>query len=116
MKRKNQNNNNDNAVIDEENCKGDIIVNKAKEIIDRLEIKAENYCIVPANPVLQKHYDALEAIALEQEVNENDFVDEIMPDDQHLIQMAGDAIDEFNSMIPGGYENNVKTEKKSYWC
>lgn len=108
----NENNNNDNN-NDNNNNKGDLIVHKAKEIIDKLEIKAENYS-APANPVLQKHYDALEAIALEEDINENDFVDEIMPNDEHLIQMAGDAIEEFNLLIPGGYENNVnvKAEEK----
>eukprot|EP00483_Globobulimina_turgida_P001551 UN01553 len=41
----------------------EILIEKSKKIIDKLTLM-EPY--EPSNPVLQKHYDALEALALEQ--------------------------------------------------
>jgi len=75
------------------------LIEKSKGIIDKLLLPEPPE---PTNPALQRHYDALEALALEQGNNDNDderedmeFVDEIKPADDQMIDAAKDEIDAF---------------------
>eukprot|EP01083_Nonionella_stella_P019293 53632_1 len=71
----------------------------------------------PTNPVLQKHYDALEAIALDMDEDDEEdvFLDEIEPDDEGMLQAAEREIDALLESIAircGAEEEKVKPTRK----
>lgn len=82
------------------------LIAKSKKIIDKLTVE-EVY--QPSNPQLQRHYDALEALALEQlndddndeddEKYLNNLEDEIMPNDEEFMNLAKNEIEDFVKTI-----------------
>ena len=90
--------------VDIDNPKHQRLVEATKKIIDKLLVEELHQ---PSNPQLQKHYDALEALALEQigddeddeKYDDNNFEDEIMPNDEELMEVAKEEIDEFLKLL-----------------
>lgn len=87
------------------------LVDKAKEIIGKLTISGGFDPEAFENPVLQRHYAALQALALDQELDEEDTKDSVMPDFNRIQKRAGPLIEEFISMIPALNEQPEKAEK-----
>ena len=95
-------------VIDEETNENDKnLYTKACEIIDTFTFKD---LPEPCNPVLQKHYQNLEALALDEDTNNTTFEDEIQPNDDAMIDKAAELIEEFLNLIPEGM--NVQKPKR----
>ena len=85
-------------------------IDKAKEIIKKLTFNFQSEAF--ENPVLQKHYRNLEAIALEHE-NEEEVTDLTLPDTDRMRNRAGDLIGQFKDMVyPVGYEPGAKVTKR----
>lgn len=76
------------------------LVDKAKTIIAKLTISGGFDPEAFQNPALQRHYASLQALALDQEIDEEDLKDDVMPDGARMQKRAGALIDEFNSMLP----------------
>lgn len=92
-----------------ENAQHGKLVDAAKKLVDVLT--AEDLPEV-SNPVLQKHYDALEALALEEK--EGEFVDDIKANDEEMCKVAEREIDGFLNLMElfGGLGATKKTAKR----
>uniref|UniRef100_A0A915HHZ8 ATP-dependent DNA helicase 2 subunit 1 n=1 Tax=Romanomermis culicivorax TaxID=13658 RepID=A0A915HHZ8_ROMCU len=99
-------------IMHEERPKADDLqIAKAKEIVEKLTIDYDPDTI--ANPVLQTHYRAIEAFALEREDME-EVADHTKPNNDWISRKAGQAIHEFTRMIfPDDYvpENNAPRKR-----
>ncbi len=76
------------------------LVDQAKDIINKLTISGGFDPEAFENPVLQRHYASLQALALDQELDEGDLKDSIIPDLVRMQKRAGHKIEEFIAMIP----------------
>lgn len=76
------------------------LVDKAKEIVSKLTISGGFDPEAFENPVLQRHYASLQALALDQELEEEDLKDSLEPDAARMQKRAGTMIQEFVSMLP----------------
>merc|ERR1719295_1389038 len=92
---------------DENDCE---LVDSAKELVEKLTATE-----LPSvtNPVLQKHYDALEALALDEKVDEEkdgEFVDDIKADHEAMEDVASESIANFLRLI--GSRGGMAASKK----
>ena len=81
-------------------------IDKAKDLIKKLafSFNSEGF----ENPVLQKYWRNIEALALDRDEPE-EMVDYTMPDDQGMTKRAGKIIEEFKDLVfPAGYEPGKK--------
>lgn len=76
------------------------LVDKAKEIISKLTITGGFDPETFENPVIQRHYATLQALALDQMLDEEDLKDSVKPENQRMQKRAGNLIDEFIAMVP----------------
>lgn len=81
------------------------LVDKAKEIVSKLTISGGFDPEAFENPVLQRHYASLQALALDQELEEEDLKDTIKPDAVRMQKRAGAMINDFISMLPAVEES-----------
>jgi len=88
------------------------LVDKAKEIIAKLTITGGFDPESFQNPALQRHYASLQALALDQEMDEGDLKDSVKPDTALMQKRAGPLIDEFVAMIPATEEQPIKIARK----
>ncbi|XP_011408577.1 PREDICTED: X-ray repair cross-complementing protein 5-like [Amphimedon queenslandica] len=85
-------------------------IDKAKEIIKKLSFNFQSESF--ENPVIQKHYRVLEALALEHE-EEEEITDLTVPDAAQINKRAGKAIDEFmKAVFPDGFDPEAKITKR----
>ena len=102
-----------------------MLIEKAKKVVDKLLLTDLNQ---PSNPKLQKHYDALELLALEQldeteekkdgDIEEDIFVDEIKPDNEGMFNIAKTEIEEYLDTLSnfGGLvssDNGTRSRKRA---
>ncbi|KAL4225555.1 X-ray repair cross-complementing protein 6 [Mactra antiquata] len=81
-------------------------INAAKEVLKKLQFtySAESF----ENPVLQKHWRNIEALALDRDTAE-EMTDYTLPDEDRIKKRAGDAIDNFKDLVfPEGYVPGAK--------
>ncbi|XP_060576657.1 X-ray repair cross-complementing protein 6-like [Ruditapes philippinarum] len=81
-------------------------IDAAKEILKKLQFtySAESF----ENPVLQKHWRNIEALALDRDSPE-EMTDYTLPDEDRIKRRAGDAIDQFKDLVfPAGYVAGAK--------
>jgi ATP-dependent DNA helicase 2 subunit 1 len=85
-------------------------IDKAKKIIRKLMFNFQSESF--ENPVLQKHYRTLEAIALEHE-NVEEINDLTLPDVNQIDKRAGKVIDEFKlTVFPPGFNPDARITKR----
>ena len=83
------------------------LIKCAGEIIDKLSNPTlPEVC----NPSLQRHYDALEALALEEDINE-EVEDELLPSNQ-LQNIISEQVENFLSLTSSF--NTISSKKKTY--
>lgn len=81
-------------------------IDKAKEMIKKLAFTFNSESF--ENPVLQKYWRNIEALALERDEPE-EMVDYTMPNEQGMTKRAGKIIEEFKDLVfPSGYEPGKK--------
>lgn len=81
-------------------------IDKAKDLIKKLAFTFNSESF--ENPVLQKYWRNIEALALDRDEPE-EMVDYTMPDDQGMTKRAGKIIEEFKDLVfPPGYEPGKK--------
>lgn len=81
-------------------------IDAAKEILKKLQFtySAESF----ENPVLQKHWRNIEALALDRDSPE-EMTDYTLPDEERIKKRAGDAIEQFKDLVfPAGYAPGTK--------
>ncbi|KAI8783444.1 X-ray repair cross-complementing protein 5 [Biomphalaria glabrata] len=86
-------------------------IDKAKEVIKKLNFKfsSDNF----ENPVLQKHWRNIEALALKR-VDLEEFVDHTMPPTEALMKRAGKVLDEFKDLVfPSDYYQKTKASSSA---
>jgi ATP-dependent DNA helicase 2 subunit 1 len=76
------------------------LVAKAKEIIARLTISSGFDPELFENPLIQRHYACLQALALDQDLAEEDLRDAVAPDVARIEKRAGGLLADFTEMIP----------------
>ncbi|CAG2236472.1 G22P1 [Mytilus edulis] len=81
-------------------------IDKAKDMIKKLAFTFNSESF--ENPVLQKYWRNIEALALDRDEPE-EMVDYTMPNDAGMTKRAGKLIDEFKDLVfPAGYEPGKK--------
>lgn len=89
------------------------LVDKAKEIVAKLILAGGYNPEAYENPVLQKHYASLQALALDQDVPE-EIVDKTIPDLQLIHQRAGSLLEQFHDLlVPSGRKRKGSLEEES---
>ncbi|KAK6972484.1 X-ray repair cross-complementing protein 5 [Biomphalaria glabrata] len=86
-------------------------IDKAKEVIKKLNFKfsSDNF----ENPVLQKHWRNIEALALKR-VDLEEFVDHTMPPTEALMKRAGKVLEEFKDLVfPSDYYQKTKASSSA---
>ncbi|KAK3104193.1 hypothetical protein FSP39_025165 [Pinctada imbricata] len=84
-------------------------IDKAKEIIKKLGFTFNSEAF--ENPVIQKYWRNIEALALDKDAPE-EFQDFTMPNDEKMLKRAGKVIEEFKDLVfPAGYEPGSKKRK-----
>ncbi|ETO14729.1 hypothetical protein RFI_22640 [Reticulomyxa filosa] len=79
------------------------LITKAKKVIDALQFGTVPQ---PSNPALQRHFDALQALALDEEPPE--LKDELLPDLPGIEEVAGNAITDLMNSLPESMSLDVK--------
>lgn len=86
-------------------------IDKAKEIVKKLKIKYSPESF--ENPVLQKHWRNIEALALDRDAPE-DFVDYTLPDVEAMDRRLGERATQFKDMVfPDGYNPDAPAKKRA---
>lgn len=81
-------------------------IDAAKEILKKLQFTYSTESF--ENPVLQKHWRNIEALALDRDAPE-EMTDYTLPDEDRIKKRAGDAIDSFKDLVfPSGYVAGAK--------
>lgn len=81
-------------------------IDKAKELVKKLQFKFSSESF--ENPVLQKYWRNIEALALDRDAPE-EMTDYTMPNEKGMEKRAGKIIQEFKDLIfPDGYEPGAK--------
>ncbi|KAK0051580.1 X-ray repair cross-complementing protein 5 [Biomphalaria pfeifferi] len=86
-------------------------IDKAKEVIKKMNFKfsSEDF----ENPVLQKHWRNIEALALKR-VDLEEFVDHTMPPTEALMKRAGKVLEEFKDLVfPSDYYQKTKASSSA---
>lgn len=86
-------------------------INKAKEIVKKLKIKYSPESF--ENPVLQKHWRNIEALALDRDAPE-EFVDYTLPDVEAMDRRLGERVMQFKDMVfPDGFNPDAAAKKRA---
>uniref|UniRef100_A0A914WFC3 ATP-dependent DNA helicase 2 subunit 1 n=1 Tax=Plectus sambesii TaxID=2011161 RepID=A0A914WFC3_9BILA len=87
-------------------------VDKARDVVKKLTMHDYSPELFH-NPVLVKHYQALEAMALDKNITE-EFEDQTKPNFAKMTKRAGAQLDAFRDFIfPAGYDTGSATKKRT---
>lgn len=88
-------------------------IDKAKNLISKLAIPAKFDSNSYDNPVLQRHYANLQALALDQEVDEGCLQDCTVPNYERVRIRASDSIKEFTESLGGIQVTSTGSKRKA---